>query len=322
MQCSMRNQRYSLSLLLCLFVMVSIPSFGQGYRIEVSINGLSGDTLILGEYFTTRMIPMDTIILDAEGNGTFEGERAFEGGLYLIYLNPDQYFDFLLGDDQELSITATAAAMATTARFEGSEDNRIFTEYKNFLQSKREELNQQQELLASAASAADSTRIRDRQKAINKEMESYMDRIEADHSSLFVSDFIGATREPFPPEAMLTGDRRHDDSLRFFYYKNHYFDRFDPFNVRLLHTPLYEGKIKNYIGRAVAQHPDSLVAAVDYLLEGSKKDPDLYRYMLITLFNHFRGKQIHWDGRGLLPHCRIVLHTRMPPGAARNFSAH
>ena len=37
----------------------------------------------------------------------------------------------------------------------------------------------------------------DQQKQINREMESYMDRIEAEHSSLFVSEFIGATREPF-----------------------------------------------------------------------------------------------------------------------------
>jgi thiol-disulfide isomerase/thioredoxin len=287
MQWPMRIQRFFFSLHISLFVMVSLPSRGQGYRIEVHIKGLSGDTLILGEYFTTRMIPKDTIILDSGGKGIFEGGEAFDGGLYLIYLNPDQYFDFLLGDDQLLSVSAEASAMASTARFEGSEDNRIFQEYKETLQSKRVEQTAQQALLAEASTAGDSSRISERQKEINQEMEAYMDRIEEEHGGLFVSEFVGATREPLPPEDMLTGDRRTDDSIRFFYYRNHYFDRFDPFSVRLLHTPLYEGKIKNYITRAVAQHPDSLVVAVDYLLEGSKKDPDLYRYMLITLFNHF-----------------------------------
>jgi thiol-disulfide isomerase/thioredoxin len=124
-----------------------------------------------------------------------------------------------------------------------------------------------------------------------------MDNIEDQHPTLFVSDFIGATREPFPPETMLNGERRHDDSIRYFYYREHYFDRFDPFNVRLLHTPIYESKIMNYITRAVPQHPDSLIVAVDYLLTGSKKDEDLYRYMLITLFNHFaESKYIGMDG--------------------------
>ena len=151
-------------------------------------------------------------------------------------------------------------------------------------------------------------------------MEAYMNQIEAEHSTLFVADFIGATREPIPPESMLTGERRYDDSIRHFYYREHYFDRFDPFNVRLLHTPLYEGKIINYITRAVAQHPDSLISAVDYLLSpfqneflyhllststidiefyqaGLAPDDELYRYLLITLFNHFaESKFIGMDG--------------------------
>jgi thiol-disulfide isomerase/thioredoxin len=37
----------------------------------------------------------------------------------------------------------------------------------------------------------------------------------------------------------------------------------------------------------VPQHPDSLIVAVDFLLQGSRENEELYRYMLITLFNHF-----------------------------------
>ncbi len=270
-----------------LFLLISNHSIGQGYRIEVDIRGLSGDTLILGEYFTSRMIPKDTVVLDQKGSGVFEGAEAFQGGLYLIYLNPDKYFDFLLGDDQVLTIKADTGNFLESIQFEDSEDNSIFQDYKNFLQLKREELTAQQQQLSKAATEADTARVLEKQKQINQEMESYMDGIQEKHGSLFVSDFIGATREPMPPQEMLTGNRRQDDSIRYFYYKNHYLDRFDPFNVRLLHTPLYEGKIKNYITRAVVQHPDSLIVAVDFLLEGSKTDSELYRYMLITLFNHF-----------------------------------
>ena len=43
----------------------------------------------------------------------------------------------------------------------------------------------------------------------------------------------------------------------------------------------------NYISRAVPQHPDSLIVAVDFLLQGARGNEELYRYMLITLFNHF-----------------------------------
>ena len=273
--------------LISLIYLFPISLSGQGYHIEVTMDGLSKDTLILGEYFTTRMIPKDTLVLDAKGYGVFEGQTPFQGGLYLIYYSPTHYFDLLLGDDQELAVVADTSDLAGSIRFSGSEDNIVFLEYKNNLQQKRGELEKQQSLLAKAVSVVDSSQIQDNLKLINKEMEEYISRVVSEHASLFVSVFIGATREPFPPEEVLTGDRRHDDSVRYFYYREHYFDYFDPFDVRLLHTPLYEGKINKYITRAVVQHPDSLIVAVDFMLKGSRGDDELYRYMLITLFNHF-----------------------------------
>ena len=279
--------KYWRVILVGVFAAVSVMLTGQGYRIEVTMEGLSGDTLILGEYFTSRMIPKDTIVLDRSGKGIFEGEVPFRGGLYLIYFSPNHYFDLLLDSDQVLAVRADTSDIQGTLAFDGSEDNRIFLEYKNHLQLKRNELEQQQSLLVTAGSATDTSRVQEQQKRINREMESYMDRIESDFSHLFVSDFIGATREPLPPEELLNGEKRHDDSVRYFYYRNHYLDLFDPFDVRLLHTPLYEGKLKGYIGRVVPQHPDSLIIAVDFLLEGARNDEELYRYMLITLFNHF-----------------------------------
>ncbi|MFO7669445.1 MAG: thioredoxin-like domain-containing protein [Bacteroidales bacterium] len=275
------------SLFSSFILLFSAVLYGQGYRIEVEMKGLSGDTLILGEYFTSRMVPKDTLILQKNGTGIFENNTAFRGGLYLIYISPEKYFDFLLGDDQNFSIKADTANLAGSIKFSGSEDNSLFQEYKNFLQQKREELDQAQNQLTSTASPADSSMARKRVEEINHEMEYYMDQFEVEHPTLFVTTFIGATREPLPPEEMLNGNRRHDDSIRFFYRKEHFLDSFDPFDVRLLHTPLYEGRLKSYIGSVVPQHPDSLIAAVDFLLEGSKPEEELYRYMLITLFNHF-----------------------------------
>jgi len=47
-----------------------------------------------------------------------------------------------------------------------------------------------------------------------------------------------------------------------------------------------------YIEKVAFQAPDSIIADVDMLIEGSRSDPQLFRYMLITLFNHFAKSQI------------------------------
>jgi thiol-disulfide isomerase/thioredoxin len=270
-----------------LFLISFFSLNGQGYRVEVIVDGLSGDTVILGEYFTTRMIPKDTMVLDHKGRGVFEGPEPFSGGLYIIYLSQEKYFDFLLGDDQQFSIRTEKADLAGSLSFIGSDDNTIFMDYKKTLEDRRVRQDSLREQLALAPTERDSLRIQDEIDAVNREMEAYMNRVEKEHAELFVSKFIGLTRIPIPPDELLNGERRHDDSIRFFYNREHYFDLFDPFDVRLLHTPVYEGKIMNYITRVVPQHPDSLIVAVDFLLEGSKVNSELYRYMMITLFNHF-----------------------------------
>ena len=96
------------------FVSLMIPGFifGQGYRIEITMEGLSRDTLVLGEYFTTRMIPKDTLVLDQKGYGVFEDDQTFQGGLYIIYFDPNHYFDLILGGDQDLAINADLAIKA------------------------------------------------------------------------------------------------------------------------------------------------------------------------------------------------------------------
>jgi hypothetical protein len=91
----------------------------QGYHIEVELKGLSNDTVILGEYFTSRMVPKDTILVDQNGRGSFAGTEKFSGGLYLVYIDPVHYFDFLLGDDQELTISADTTDLAGSITFRG-----------------------------------------------------------------------------------------------------------------------------------------------------------------------------------------------------------
>ena len=63
--------RGSIQRVLWLLFFTSPVISAQQYRIEVAMSGLSADTLILGEYFTTRMVPLDTIILDQQGDSQF-----------------------------------------------------------------------------------------------------------------------------------------------------------------------------------------------------------------------------------------------------------
>ena len=76
------------------------------------------------------------------------------------------------------------------------------------------------------------------------------------------------------------------------YYRAHYFDNIDLKDARLLRTPIYDEKIKNYLNRVVPQIPDTVNMEIDKLLTISQSNKDIFRYMLITMFNLGASSQI------------------------------
>ncbi|MEX0981853.1 MAG: thioredoxin-like domain-containing protein [Bacteroidales bacterium] len=265
---------------------------GQGYEIRLNAPDFAGQEVILAEYFTNRMVPKDTARISIMGEALFSGKTAFEGGLYIMFFSPGYYFDFLLDKNQKFSVTTDSSDLAGKTTFDGSDENELFYAYKGYLTKQREIQKTYSEALNAAETGSDSSRIRKKMEDLNEEMADYIDRMISENSHSFFSTFLLATKEVHVPEEILRGTKREQDSIRYIYYKDHYFDHFDLSDIRLLHTPLYEPKVKTYINNVVPRHPDSLIVAVDKLMEKARSNADIFRYMLITLFNNFAESKV------------------------------
>ncbi|HDR68633.1 MAG TPA: DUF5106 domain-containing protein, partial [Bacteroidaceae bacterium] len=206
---------------------------------------------------------------------------------FIIYYNPNYFFDFLMDDNQSISIETDTADFVTKTTFKDSPDNKLFFEYKQLLQTSRIKAEHYKKALAEANNKTDSLNAKKELEKLDSNIDMFYNEALEAYPDLLVTKFLSATREPVPPDSILTGTAKQKDSITYFYIRNHYFDNFDISDVRLLHTPLYENKVKTYISKVVPQHPDSLKTAVDYLIEKSRSDEEIFRYMLITLFNYF-----------------------------------
>lgn len=282
--------RFQLSIFHLLFFTVLLPA--QGYEIRLRAPDFSGQQVILAEYFTSRMVPKDTASLNILGEAVFKGDKPFDGGLYIMFFSPEHYFDFLLDKDQSFTVTVDSSDYTGKTSFDGSVDNTLFYTYKQYLTRQRELQKEYSNQLAAAQNRSDSTAARQQLEKLNEEMEAYIDRMISQNSDSFFSTFLLATKEVRAPGELLTGTKREQDSIRYVYYKDHYFDYFDLSDIRLLHTPLYEPKVKTYINQVVPRHPDSLIVAVDKLIDKSRSREEIFRYMLITLFNNFAESKI------------------------------
>lgn len=251
--------------------------------------------MILAHYFNNTFSVQDTGIIDSNGKLILEGPRSLPQGLYLVYLSPSLRFDIIIGEDQQFKIKTDSLDFIKNAIISGSEENEVFYEYQKFIAEKRKISDNLHERLSNTQNKKDSTQIRKEEiETINQEVKKYIEDITEKHSDLFISKFLLAMKEIDLPDSL--NESSDNTSLRVRYIKDHYWDYFDLSDVRMLRTPLYEDKLKNYLENWVYPVPDSIYKEVDFLIEKSRSDTLLFKYMLITLFNHYaRSKYVGMD---------------------------
>ena len=68
-----------------------------GYSITGEIEGLQDTSIILAYYFGGKQYATDTTEV-IEGKFLFEGEKELQGGMYLVVLSNQQYFDMIVSE--------------------------------------------------------------------------------------------------------------------------------------------------------------------------------------------------------------------------------
>jgi hypothetical protein len=280
-------------LLFICFVLFPLSGSGQGYEIKIRINGLSEKQVILGHYLSKSMYPDDTAKLDSKGDGIFKGPKKLPGGMYLVYLPNSSFFELIMGDDQSFSVEADTVNFLKTLSIKGSEENQIFLDFQRYMVVLRKQADSLSQSIKNQTDPKIREQLSEKLKSINEARITRIEKIKKEHAGLFVSEFLNATLDitvPDPPRD--DKGKVMDSTWQYYYFRNHYFDNFNIADPRLLRTPLYEDKIMTYLTKVIPQVPDSLIPQVDYLIEKSRADSNIFRYMLITLFNYYGKSNI------------------------------
>lgn len=285
----LKIQRFVLLLGMIVFPMLVS---GEGYEIRIKINGLTHQQIILGHYLSKSMYPDDTVKLDDKGHGTFKGSKKLPVGMYLVYLPNSRYFDLVVGEDQEFSVETDTIDFLNNMVIKGAEENQIFLDFQRYMADLRTEADSLTQQLRNAENADKRQTISNALKALNESRIARIENIKKEYPTYFVADFLRATLDIQVPDPPKDDQGKVDSTWQYYYYRAHYFDNFDISDPRLLRTPFYEDKVMTYLNKVVPQVPDSIIPQVDMLIEKSRGDSALFRYMLITLFNHYGKSNI------------------------------
>ncbi|MDE6452344.1 MAG: DUF4369 domain-containing protein, partial [Odoribacter sp.] len=166
--------------------------WAQGYNIKVNIPQLSNKKVILANYFEGKVYSVDTAQLDSGGNGAFrKTNKKLAKGMYLLLFSPSNYFDLIIGDNQNFSLQCDTLRILENLRFTGSPENTAFLEFQKFMTSQ----NQKTKKLSDA---------------LNKEPNKNSPEIKQKYTDLFneadreVRTYIANIGKQYPGSALAT----------------------------------------------------------------------------------------------------------------------
>lgn len=262
----MNVKHYFLLFLLFFSLKISqAQESGPAYSIEIKINGIADTTLILAHRYGDKFFTDQTISLNSEGKGVFEGDEVLMHGMYQIVLPNKSFFDFFIEENQKFKINSTAGDFLNSNHAIGNPLNELFFDWY-------------------------------RASAIHKnspEMIIIWDTTIQSAGNSLLGKFLNSLQPFSIPEEILKQDGFRTDQLaQYHYYKNHFFDNTDLADPRLIRTPAIHNKLNQFFTKVAPPQPDSLIYYSDLVLEKTSSSSEVFRYTLQFLINHYSDPKI------------------------------
>lgn len=285
---------FFLLFLLNLLLQPGEVSAQEGYSIKGKVRGWHDTVCYLGNHYGDKQYVKDTTRIDKSGNFTFKGKEKLPGGIYIVVLPNKVYLEILIDKEQHFSLEADTANLISGVKFKNSEDNNLFYNYRTFLDKKFKEKDPlskrvakiRKDSLLTAEVKSDSTKkLQEKMIVIDREVQAYQSDFIKKHPGSFVTTILKAQTEIVVPEAPLLPNGKKDSLFPYHYYKSHYWDNLSLADDRLLRTPIFHMKLKQFFEKVVVQHPDSIIKEADILVEKTGGNKEMFKYLIwyITL---------------------------------------
>lgn len=270
----------------------------NGYTIKLKFTDIKDSIVFLAHYYAKPLPTIyktDSVRLDKNGVGVMQSKEETLGGIYMILLEDKKtYFEFLLNNGDNFSITATAATLPMGLKYKNSPENERFAEYVVFLKdySAKEQVLINE--IGKAKNRADTNEISAKGQALSKSLKDFRkDYIKKYPNTLLTNIFRTLLLPEVPPgKHYLADGKTVDTAFGYNYYKTHYWDEFDFNDDRLINTPVYDGRLDEYFNKLVMPWPDSVQKEGDSLLAKTRGRKELFKYTLHWVTQYAQNSKI------------------------------
>lgn len=282
-----------------VFALLTVSAFSQvksNYEISLTISGLSDSTVYLAYHFGDKQYVRDTLKLDSRGHGVFAGKESLPQGIYMVVLPGRNYFEMLISDDQQFSVTCSYSDYFKTLKFSGSDENSNFIEYQKKWVLMQQQASAIGRRIQNNKQNSDSLKLlTDKQKLQEKNMIIYLQKVLNENRGTLLASLVKSMVPLEVPEFTVPAGTHNPDSvrwlLRYNYNKDHFFDNIDFTDERLLRTPILQARLNVFFTNVVIQSSDSINREIDKLIAKCQGNSKVFQFVAVFLFNHFRESE-------------------------------
>jgi len=272
--------------LLAVVLLSSSVSARDGYKIGINFTDVKTDAKVLLCHYYGKggTVFKDDSVTLKKGVGIIESKKKIKGGIYLLYFaDKSSNIEIILMNGDNFSFTARKAEVASSIKIKGKSENNLFYGYQRFLVDYGKGFTTLKTAYAAAKTKKDSTTLANQMQEKGKELIGYRKGVIKKHPKTFLATLFRALAEPEVPtykEWPLNAEGKKDSTFPSLYYKKHYWDGYDFQDDRLIYTPMYEPKLKNYMDKWVVPVPDTVIKECNAILKKAEGAEETFKYSL------------------------------------------
>ena len=259
---------------------------GQGYQVTFKAPGYKSGIAFLTYYMGNNFNIADSAAVGNNSITVFKDSTKLQPGIYAIFFPGKQLrTEFLIGDEQIVSVTADTADLINKTKVTGSKENILYDQYQKIAASKGRQIQQEKQAYMASVTKADSALHEKKYTALIKELNDYREGIIKNQPTSMMAALLNAMKEPvYPSKEPVT---RQDSINNYNEYKKHYWDGISFMDDRIIRTPFFLKKLERYYQEVISPDADTIIKDVDYKLLLARSAPEMYKFLLNWLTDEF-----------------------------------
>jgi len=296
------------SLMMVLLVQIAFAqkaAVKPGYQLDFIVDGCQQGKVILAYYYGNKQYIKDSTRVDVSGKFLFKGDTPLEQGIYIVVMPPDnKYFEVVIDDQQHFKMETEFNNPIAGMKVMGSNENKEFYTYLKYIGDKKTVTKPWTDAIQELQKAdsvgytetAEFKVLKEKLGAVDADVKEYKLNFMNKFPNAFMTKVFHASKDVEIPDAPLLENGKVDSTFQYRYFKQHYWDNIDFSDGRLIRTPVFHGKLEQFMTKTIYQIPDSINREADILIEKARANNDLFKYVVYWVTQHFEtSKQMGMD---------------------------